>query len=204
MAPVGLGSFGHDAEMVVGEDIGDIGIAAREEDGDLEGPGGRDIGDRGQIGFRRRFRVLRPVQVERIGDIRRGHGLAVMEGDPAAELEDPFLGVGTDIPAFREMGHEMTFLVEVRQRVIERHADEGQEGAEIGLRVETIRTAGPVGADDQMPAPLRRVVRPRRRRAGGEGHARKRGSGAEPGDEFTPVQPVACARSRSSRAKKWT
>lgn len=187
--------------MVVGQDIGDIGIAAGEQDGDFEGARGRDIRDRGQIGLRGGFRILRPVQVERIGDIPRRHGLLVMEGDPVAELEDPFLGVGTDIPAFREMGNEVPLLVEVRQRVIERHADEGQEGAEIGLRVQTIRAAGSVGADDEMPTFLGRVVRPRRCRSRSQSQASQRRPGAQPGDEFTPMQPAPFRRGPDRRGR---
>ena len=100
-AAVGVG--GADAQVVVADQVGEVGVAALQGHHHhvlavrLHILDGLDDADGG------RAAVLAAVVIERGDHVRGGEAPAVVELDPLAQLEGPHGGVGRGLPALREL-----------------------------------------------------------------------------------------------------
>ena len=177
---------GQDRDVVVADDVGEVGVPAGEGDHHRILAFHLDLRDRLQQGLGRRLRVLVPVVVDRSHHIVGVEGLAVVELHPLADLEAPSPGIGGCLPALRQLRFEpvdgdlgevvVLSIVEHRHVVVlERRGVQRVGGRAVG------------NADPKLPAPLRgrRLCR-LREKSGGEhpGGSKRSRSGHKlpPGD----------------------
>ncbi len=180
--------LGYDQQVVVGHDVGQVGVASVEHHGHFIGVARLEVLDHLQIALGARFRVGAPMVIDRVDDVGGRHLLAVGELDALAQLEHPLGGVGVRLPALGKLGNGLVVLVELDQRVAPLVADGLHVVGGVGRGVEAVGGAGAVDAELQIPALLRRL---------GERSAcqrgRERGADAErrrPLHEFAPPHPL--------------
>ncbi len=98
--PIGLAVLGrHDVEVIIGQNIGEVGVAALQGEDHAVRAVGLDILDAGHDAFGAGLGVLAPVQVQRGDDVLGLERLAVVPLDALAQLEDPGLGVVAGLPS---------------------------------------------------------------------------------------------------------
>ena len=99
LAPVDLAfAIGRqDHEVIVGHDVGEVGIAAGEVEDHVVAVGG-DLVDAGEQRLAAGLRALAPVMIDGGHNVTGGKRLAVVEFDTLAQLEHPALGTGFGLP----------------------------------------------------------------------------------------------------------
>ena len=118
---------GHDRQVIVRHQIGEIGIRRVQRDDDIL-PVDLDVGDGVKIGLHGRCRRFAAVMVERGDHIIGGQRLAGVEGYALADLEDPGRAIRR-LPAFGDLGHKIAVGRNLDQLVVAR----GGEGLDVKL-----------------------------------------------------------------------
>jgi hypothetical protein len=108
-----------DAQLVHGQQVGQVGIRAVQRDRHLVFVARLDVGDRRDQRLCARFGILTAVVIERMHDVRGRELLAVVESHALADLEDPFGSAGLCLPALRQGRNELHFIVGLDQQVVE-------------------------------------------------------------------------------------
>ena len=94
---------GQDGDVVVADDVGEVGVAAVERDHHRVSALDADVGHRLQQGFRGRLGILVPVVVDGSHHVVGVESLAVMEFDALANLEAPGGGIRRGLPALGQL-----------------------------------------------------------------------------------------------------
>ena len=129
--------------------IGKVDVALAQRDLDLVGAQLLDIGDRAQEVLRRGLGVA-AMQIDRIDDVVGVEGLAGVEGDALADIEDPLFGTGLGLPALEQFPDRVAALIDFDQAVPNLVA--------IGIGIESAKLRGSRLSDADPPSmPIRNV-----------------------------------------------
>lgn len=169
---VGRRALGHDPDMVVGQDIGQVGVPIAQGDGHLVVVGRGNIGDLVEQGARAGLGLLAAVMIDGIDHVGGLHLLAVVKRHPLAQLDDPDLGAGLGLPTDRQRRLDLVLDVELGQRVVELRAEDLRIAGRVVGGIERVGAAGVVDAEDEGSAALRRL---RLHRFGGKAAGERRG-----------------------------
>ena len=154
-----VGTFGLDREMVLRQQIGNVGIRCLHGEDDMPVAVACDGLDIAEIGIGGRTAVRIEMPVERIRDIRGRHGLAIVEFDTVEQLDGPPGRVAVRFPGRPEIADESTTGDVVDQPVVEKAGT-----ADIAARYDPRGIQGVSGAAGgerrtQSPAALRSARR---------------------------------------------
>ena len=113
-----LESVGHDHHVLQTQIQREIGVRRRERDTYRIGVLGPDLLHFLHVGLALRLALLARMPPQRVHDIRRGQGLAVVERDVLAHHEHPLRQVGRARPRCGELGHGLQIRRNAHERVV--------------------------------------------------------------------------------------
>ena len=147
-----------DEEVVIGQKIRQIHVAARHRDADLvraERLHLRDVAERRLGG---RFRVA-AVQVQRIDNIVRVQRLAVRESNALADIEDPIGSARLRFPVFEQFRRGPVVLVDLDEAVHDLIGEVDRHPIGDRPRIEAVRGGAARHAELEGAARCRRRLR---------------------------------------------
>ena len=146
----------HHDNVVIGDDLEEIGIRRLKLDQNLHRPALADVLDRLHrprgtgLGFA-------AMQVERIDRVLDGEGLAVAELDALAQVQHPFGRAFARLPALGKLGDRLVVRPVLDQAVEQAVGGDHHHRVGPAARIETVRGAAAGQAEPQMAAFARRV-----------------------------------------------
>jgi hypothetical protein len=170
----------HDRQVVVADDVGEIGVARLQGKDDPVAPVRLDLGHRFENGLGRGLAVLAAMVVDRGHHVIGGDGLAIVKRDATANLEAPGHRVVRGLPALGDIRDDLPGVAHLREVIAQAVAEhlgvavlEGgriqgvgrravpQAHAEVAalLRSGGMRAAAHEGRDDQGRRPEHRGPR---------------------------------------------
>ena len=144
-----------DQDVVVAQEVGEVGVAVFQRKGDRVVIVLLHVLNRGDDRLGRGLRGLADVVLQRLDDVVRAEGLAVVELDASLELEGPDRRVVRGLPAFRQLAGQAAVGPDLGQAV-EDHAVGGHlhEDVGVGPAVPAVRGVRARAADLDRAAPL--------------------------------------------------
>ena len=175
--------------MIVGHQIGHVGIGLAEGDRDLVAIRRLDVLDDLHLAGRTRFGIRAAVAVEGEDHIGGGHLLAAVELDALAQLEDPALGGIEAFPALRQLARGLAGGAHLDQCIAEEITDLDRHLGLIGRRVEAVGAGTALQREHGIAALLRRRQGRLGQKGGRQGDAETDSRGAL--HESPPGEPAA-------------
>ena len=148
----------HDHQMVIGDHVGEVGVARMQLEHHAVAAVGADLGHVAQHGLGRRAGFLPEVMLDRGDHIVGGQGLAVVEGHALAQFEGPDPGIRGRGPAFSQFGDRRAVDGNFGQGVIDRRETDKGEGIDPGTGVFRVGGAGAGQSQTQHAAGFRRCL----------------------------------------------
>ena len=150
----------HDAHVIVGERVRQVGVRPVQRNLNLILVELLDVGDRLERARAAGLGVA-AVQVERVDGVVGGKFLAVRELDPLAQIEDPVLRAVLRLPALGQIRMRPAVLTPLDDAVKQAVAGVDHHRVVVGGDVDAVGGAAAAKAKPQHAALLRRLVRAR-------------------------------------------